>query len=69
MCAHKEAVIFKDFGKIIQTFIDLERANYALKAPPKSAESVALKAMAMRPHVSKMPTAKSKLNWDEFTKL
>lgn len=69
LCAHKDSVVFKALGEIIKIFIDLERANYAIKAPKPKEISVAKEAMNMRPHVSKMPTAKSKLNWDEFTKL
>nr|WP_321432340.1 hypothetical protein [uncultured Campylobacter sp.] len=40
-----------------------------LNAPQKAQISVAKEAMNMRPHLSKMPTAKLKLNWDEFTSL
>ena len=67
--AHSNAKIFKTLSVILMEFISLEREYYNLKAPAKKAVSVAKTAMAKRPHVSKMPTPKSKLNWDEFTAL
>lgn len=67
--SHKDSCIFKALSQIISWFMDLERAFYALSAPQKAKTSVAKEAMNMRPHSSKMPTAKSKLNWDEFTTL
>lgn len=67
--AHKDSVIFKALARTIAEFVDIERAVYAIPAPQKVQISVAKEAMSMRPHSSKMPTAKSKLNWDEFTSL
>lgn len=67
--AHKDANIFKSLASIICVFMSLEREIYSIKAPAKKATSIAKTAMARKPHVSKMPTAKSKLNWDEFTSL
>ena len=67
--SHEDSCIFKALSQIISWFVNLERAYYAINAPQKAQISVAKEAMNMRPHSSKMPTAKSKLNWDEFTSL
>lgn len=69
LASHKDSVIFKALAGLIEGIAQIERDSYGLKAPAKVANSTAKQAMAMRPHVSKMPTAKSKLNWDEFTAL
>lgn len=67
--AHSKARLFRHYANILQSFIELERAILGVNAPPKKERSVALEAMNKTPHQSKMPTAKSKIFWDEFTAL
>ena len=67
--SHNDSKIFKALSGIISDFMGIEREVYGIKAPQRKTKSIAKEAMARKPHVSKMPTAKSKLNWDEFTAL
>ena len=67
--AHKDARIFKAIANIMSSFLALERAYLNLKAPPKKAQSTAKTALCMKPFKTKMPSAKSKIHWDEFSVL
>ncbi|CAD7289225.1 TorD/DmsD family molecular chaperone [Campylobacter suis] len=68
---HKCAKFFESFAIILQSFISLERSILAVQAPEKNTneKSVAEVAMERKPYQTKMPTVKSKMNWDEFTAL
>ena len=65
---HKNSDFFLAYAKILEIFIQIERAVLVVEAPPKpQGESVAEAAMKKEPFQSKMPTAKTKIGWDEFT--
>lgn len=68
---HKKADFFKNFAVVFENFIALERLILAINAPKKdpNKQSVAEISLAKEPYQTKMPTAKSKINWDEFTAL
>lgn len=69
LMAHKDAKIFKALANIMNEFMNVERVFLNIKAPPKKATSMAKTAMAMKPFKTKMPSAKSKIHWDEFSLL
>lgn len=65
---HKDANFFRAYADLAETFIQIERAALAVEAPPKpQGDSVAVASMKQAPFQSKMPTAKTKLRWEEFT--
>lgn len=67
--SHKEARFFKAYAQIFSSFISLERSIFGLMPPAPKPVSIAAAAMSKKPYQSKMPTAKSKIFWDEFTAL
>lgn len=67
--AHKEAKIFKAIANIMSAFFEVERAFLNIKAPSKNSQSIAKTAMEMKPFKTKMPSAKSKIHWEEFSVL
>lgn len=68
MSEHKKAVFFKAYINIFANFIALERSVLGLKAPVFE-QSMAEISLNKKPYQTKMPTQKSKINWDEFTKI
>ncbi|RAZ49828.1 molecular chaperone TorD family protein [Campylobacter hyointestinalis] len=63
---HKAANFFKAYANIYRNFIALERSILGIKAPIFE-KSMAEISMSKKPYQTKMPTQKSKINWDEFT--
>ncbi|MCD8213852.1 MAG: formate dehydrogenase-specific chaperone [Campylobacter sp.] len=68
---HEKAEFFRTLTTIMRGFFSLERSFLALEAPlrDRSVQSVAEIALNRQPYQTKMPTAKSKIHWDEFTAL
>ena len=68
LSAHKNADFFASYAVILRDFIDLERAVLGVEAPAAPiGESAAVASMKKEPFQSKMPTAKTKLRWEEFS--
>ena len=68
LSAHKNADFFASYAVILRDFIDLERAVLGVEAPPAPiGDSAAVASMKKEPFQSKMPTAKTKLRWEEFS--
>lgn len=68
MKEHKNANFFKSYAAILENFIEIERAYYGVAAPILQ-RSAARESMAKEPYHTRMPTPKSKINWDEFSAL
>ena len=65
---HVNSKFFLAYAKILEIFMQIERAVLTLEAPPKPKhESIAAAALKKQPFQSKMPTAKTKIGWDEFS--
>ncbi|MGP1485890.1 MAG: TorD/DmsD family molecular chaperone [Campylobacter sp.] len=65
---HINSDFFVAYAEILDTFMSIERAILAVEAPKKvQGESIAEAAMKKEPFHSKMPTAKTKIGWDEFS--
>ncbi|MFL1705431.1 molecular chaperone [Campylobacter sp. MOP7] len=65
---HKNSNFFKAYAQIIEIFMQIERTILSIEAPAKPiGDSVAVASMKKEPFQSKMPTAKTKLHWEEFT--
>lgn len=71
LAKHEKAVFFMAYSSIAQGFFELERNILAIKAPAvnKNTESVATRAINLKPYKTKMPTPKSKIHWEEFGNL
>ena len=68
LSAHKNADFFASYAAILRDFIELERAVLGVEAPPAPiGDSAAVASMKKEPFQSKMPTAKTKLRWEEFS--
>ena len=68
---HERAEFFRSLALVMKSFFALERSLLAIEAPQrdKSVQSPAEAALNRKPYQTKMPTAKSKIHWDEFTAL
>lgn len=66
---HEKAEFFRALAVVLKSFIALERSLLAIEAPERdhNVPSPAQIAMNRRPYQTKMPTAKTKLNSDEFS--
>ncbi|QCD51854.1 TorD/DmsD family molecular chaperone [Campylobacter sp. RM16192] len=65
---HKSANFFNSYAKLVEILIQIDRVLLAVEAPIKpEGDSVAVASMKKEPFQSKMPTAKTKLRWEEFT--
>ena len=68
LSTHKNADFFASYATILHDFIELERAVLGVEAPPAPiGDSAAVASMKKEPFQSKMPTAKTKLRWEEFS--
>ncbi|OCR93951.1 molecular chaperone TorD family protein [Campylobacter fetus] len=65
---HEAADFFRSYANIYINFISLERAILGFKAP-KFEKSIAEESLHKKPFQTKMATPKSKVMWDEFTKI
>ncbi|MFC2492173.1 MAG: formate dehydrogenase-specific chaperone [Campylobacter curvus] len=68
---HEKAEFFRSLALVMKSFFALERSLLAIEAPQrdKNVQSPAEAALNRKPYQTKMPTAKSKIHWDEFTAL
>lgn len=68
LSVHKDAKFFKAYAVLVGDFTQIERAALGVEPPAKpKGESIAVASMNKEPFQSKMPTAKTKLRWEEFT--
>lgn len=69
LASHKQADFFKNLAILLENFIALERSLLALSAPKRDLNkpSPAQIALNKQPYQTKMPTANTKLNLEEFS--
>ncbi|MDO5046244.1 TorD/DmsD family molecular chaperone [Campylobacter sp.] len=65
---HQNSNFFKAYAQLVEIFMQIERTILSVEAPARpQGDSVAVASMKKEPFQSKMPTAKTKLRWEEFT--